>query len=78
VIVNRAELLAQWRERLTTFLDLAAASIGSYGTGRDRRGGVVDLIMLQSLAHRDAPTGLLDGYGLIVVDECHANRRSRG
>jgi superfamily II DNA or RNA helicase len=72
VIVNRAELLAQWRERLTTFLDLTDASTGSYGAGRDRRRGVVDLIMLQSLSHRDAPSGLLDGYGLIVVDECHA------
>ncbi|MQA97392.1 MAG: helicase [Streptosporangiales bacterium] len=72
VIVNRAELLAQWRERLNTFLDLGDASIGSYGAGQDRRAGVVDLTMLQSLAHRDAPTGLLDGYGLIVVNECHA------
>jgi superfamily II DNA or RNA helicase len=33
---------------------------------------VVDLIMLQSLSHRDAPAGLLDDYGLVVVDECHA------
>jgi superfamily II DNA or RNA helicase len=72
VIVNRAELLAQWRERLKTFLDLGNADVGSYGAGKDRRGGVVDLIMLQSLSHRDAPEGLLDGYGLIVVDECHA------
>ncbi|MFD4655943.1 helicase-related protein [Kitasatospora sp. NPDC058444] len=28
--------------------------------------------MLQTLSHRDAPDGLLDGYGLVVVDECHA------
>lgn len=28
--------------------------------------------MLQSLAHRDAPDQLLDGYGLVIVDECHA------
>lgn len=28
--------------------------------------------MLQSLAHRDAPAGLLDGYWLIVIDECHS------
>ncbi|WP_412075660.1 TOTE conflict system archaeo-eukaryotic primase domain-containing protein [Streptomyces xanthophaeus] len=72
IIVNRAELLAQWRERLETFLDLGEHTVGSLGAGKDRRGGVVDLIMLQSLAHRDAPAGLLDGYGVIVVDECHA------
>ncbi|MEW1914343.1 histone-like nucleoid-structuring protein Lsr2 [Kitasatospora sp. NPDC085895] len=72
VIVNRAELLAQWRERLQAFLDLGEHTVGSLGAGKDRRGGVVDLIMLQSLAHREAAAGLLDGYGLVVVDECHA------
>ncbi|PVE04335.1 TOTE conflict system archaeo-eukaryotic primase domain-containing protein [Streptomyces scopuliridis] len=72
IIVNRAELLAQWRERLETFLDLGEHTVGSLGAGKDRRRGVVDLIMLQSLAHREAATGLLDSYGLIIVDECHA------
>ena len=72
IIVNRAELLAQWRERLAVFLDLADATVGSLGGGKDRRTGMVDLIMLQSLSHRDAPAGLLDDYGLVVVDECHA------
>ncbi|WP_412775354.1 DEAD/DEAH box helicase family protein [Streptomyces violaceus] len=55
IIVNKAELLAQWRERLATFLDLGKQKVGSLGGGKDRRGGVVDLVMLQSLAHRDAP-----------------------
>ena len=27
--------------------------------------------MLQTIAHRDAPPGLLDRYGMIIVDECH-------
>ncbi|MFJ1936632.1 TOTE conflict system archaeo-eukaryotic primase domain-containing protein [Kitasatospora sp. NPDC088160] len=72
VIVNRSELLAQWKERLATFLDLGDAQVGSLGGGKDRRGQVVDLIMLQTLSHRDAPDDLLDGYGLVIVDECHA------
>ncbi|WP_327357893.1 DEAD/DEAH box helicase family protein [Streptomyces sp. NBC_01304] len=72
IIVNKAELLAQWRERLATFLDLGEQEVGSLGGGKDRRGAVVDLVMLQSLAHRDAPDQLLDGYGLVIVDECHA------
>ncbi|MCZ0984385.1 DEAD/DEAH box helicase family protein [Streptomyces diastatochromogenes] len=72
VIVNRAELLDQWKERLTTFLDLGDAHVGTLGGGKDRRTHAVDLIMLQTLTHRDAPAGLLDGYGLVIVDECHA------
>jgi superfamily II DNA or RNA helicase len=71
IIVNRADLLAQWRERLAFFLDLADATVGSLGAGKDRRTGIVDLVMLQSISHRDAPAGLLDDYGLVVVDECH-------
>lgn len=72
VIVNRAELLAQWRQRLATFLHLGDGPVGSLGGGKDRRGHLVDLIMLQTLTHRDAPDDLLDGYGLVIVDECHA------
>jgi superfamily II DNA or RNA helicase len=72
VIVNRAELLTQWKERLTAFLDLGEGQVGSLGGGKDRRTRTVDLIMLQTLSHRDAPDDLLDGYGLVIVDECHA------
>jgi superfamily II DNA or RNA helicase len=72
IVLNRADLLAQWRTRLAEFLDLGDASVGVLGGGKDTRGGVVDLVMLQTLGHRDAPPDLLDRYGLIVVDECHA------
>lgn len=71
VVVNRAELVGQWTERIGQFLDLNEAGVGSLGAGKDRRGGTVDVIMLQSLARRDAPDHLLDGYGLVIVDECH-------
>jgi len=71
IIVNRADLLAQWRDRLNTFLALTNGTVGSLGSGRDRRGGQVDLLMLQSVTRRDARDGLLEGYGLVIVDECH-------
>jgi len=72
VVVNRSELLDQWKQRLAAFLDLGDDQVGSLGGGKDRRGHVVDLIMLQTLSHRDAPSDLLDRYGLVIVDECHA------
>ena len=71
IIVNRAELVGQWIERLGQFLDLGEWTVGTLGAGKDRRGHAVDVIMLQSLARRDAPDHLLDGYGLVIVDECH-------
>jgi hypothetical protein len=72
IVVNKAELLTQWRTRLHQFLDLDATAIGHLGGGKDKRTGIVALVILPSLAHRNAAEGLLDGYGLIIVDECHA------
>ncbi|MEU5194555.1 DEAD/DEAH box helicase family protein [Streptomyces scabiei] len=72
VVVNRSELLDQWKQRLAAFLDLGEGQVGSLGGGKDRRTHIVDLIMLQTLSQRDAPPDLLDGYGLVIVDECHA------
>lgn len=53
ILVNRAELLVQWRERLAQFLSIEDKQIGQLGTGRRKRKGVVDLIMMQTLAHRN-------------------------
>lgn len=71
IVVNRADLVAQWTERLGQFLQLPGSAVGTFGAGKDRRGFTVDVIMLQSLARRDAAEGLLDDYGLVIVDECH-------
>jgi superfamily II DNA or RNA helicase len=70
VVVDRKELVDQWRTRLETHLDIDPARIGQIGGGRNKPGGVVDVAMIQSLARRDDPT-VFDGYGLVVVDECH-------
>lgn len=72
IIVNRAELLDQWKERLTTFLDLDGTQVGAKGQGRDKWHGAVDVIMLQSVTHRNANPSLLNEYGMVIVDECHA------
>lgn len=72
VIVNRTELVEQWRERLGQFLDVDARQIGQLGNGRRKRTHVIDIVMLQSIAHRAADPTILNRYGLIIVDECHS------
>lgn len=72
VVVHRAELVAQWRQRLTQFLDIGEREIGQLGGGRRKRKGRIDIVMLQSLSHRGADPTILNEYGLIVIDECHA------
>jgi superfamily II DNA or RNA helicase len=70
VIVDRKELVDQWRSRLTEHLDVDPADVGQIGGGRNRPTGVIDVAMIQSLSRRDDPS-VFDAYGLVVVDECH-------
>ena len=70
VVVDRTELVDQWRSRLAEYLAVEPDQVGQIGGGKDKPTGVVDIAMLQSLARRDDPS-IFDRYGLVVVDECH-------
>ncbi len=70
VVVDRKELIDQWRTRLTEHLSLDQAAVGQIGGGRDSPTGIVDIAMIQSLSRRDDPS-MFERYGLVVVDECH-------
>jgi len=71
VLVHRKPLLDQWQAQITEHLGLPPKEIGQIGGGRDRRTGVVDLAMLQSLKGLPDPEAFFSRYGLIIVDECH-------
>lgn len=71
VLVHRAQLLDQWRERLAAFLDLPVDRIGQISGGKAKRTGNIDVALIQSLHRKGETKDLVGEYGHIVVDECH-------
>lgn len=69
VLVHRRLLMDQWHERLKTFLN--TDNIGRIGGGRDKKTGLIDVGMIQSLNHKGVVNDLVAEYGQVIVDECH-------
>ena len=71
VLVHRRELLDQWRARLAQFLAIDPKDIGVIGGGKRAPSGRIDVAVLQSLVRHGEVSDLIDGYGQLIVDECH-------
>ena len=71
VLVHRQQLLEQWIERLSAFLDLPEGTIGRIGGGRRKPTGAIDVAIIQSLVRKGVVSDLVADYGHLVVDECH-------
>lgn len=71
ILVHRAELLEQWRQRLGQFLELPEKSIGQIGAGKNKPTGYIDIATIQSLCIKGEVKDLVASYGHVIVDECH-------
>jgi superfamily II DNA or RNA helicase/very-short-patch-repair endonuclease len=71
VLVHRRQLLDQWIERLSTFLDMPPKLIGRIGGGRSRPTGMLDVAIIQSLVRKGVVNDCVAEYGHVIVDECH-------
>jgi superfamily II DNA or RNA helicase/very-short-patch-repair endonuclease len=71
VLVHRRQLLDQWVERLSTFLDVAPKSIGRIGGGKSRPTGKIDVGIIQSLVRKGVVDDRVAEYGHVIIDECH-------
>lgn len=71
VLVHRKELLAQWIERLKSFLSIDPANIGMIGGGRRLPTRQIDVALLQSLVRKGVVSDEIGGYGHLIIDECH-------
>jgi superfamily II DNA or RNA helicase/very-short-patch-repair endonuclease len=71
VLVHRRQLLEQWVDRLSSFLDIPAKEIGRIGGGRKKPTGGLDVALIQSLVRKGVVKDIVGEYGHLVVDECH-------
>lgn len=71
IIVNRVQLLEQWKERLMTFLNNDKSFIGEIGGGKNMRTGIIDIALIQSLNTKGEVQEYVAEYGQVIVDECH-------
>ena len=71
VLVHRRPLLEQWRAQLASFLDIDPSMIGQIGGGKEKRTGLIDVAMLQSLIRKNEVDDIVAEYGQVIIDECH-------
>ncbi|UPT89835.1 DEAD/DEAH box helicase (plasmid) [Bradyrhizobium barranii subsp. apii] len=71
VLVHRRELLTQWVERLSSFLNIDPKQIGVIGGGKRKPTGVIDVALIQSLVRNGEVADIVADYGHLIVDECH-------
>ncbi|ARK28662.1 TOTE conflict system archaeo-eukaryotic primase domain-containing protein [Halalkalibacter krulwichiae] len=71
IIVHRTQLVEQWKERLSTFLNIPVKEIGQIGGGKNKPTYNIDISTIQSLNHNGLIKPELHHYGQIIVDECH-------
>ncbi len=71
ILVHRQELLKQWQEKISLFLDIPINEIGTIGSGKRNPQGVIDVAMLQSIIRNDEVDDIVCNYGQVIIDECH-------
>jgi superfamily II DNA or RNA helicase len=71
ILVHRRQLMDQWRERLAAFLAVPIDNIGQFGGGKNKRTGMIDVAVIQSLQHKGVVHDFVAEYGHVIVDECH-------
>ncbi|MEO2026923.1 MAG: DEAD/DEAH box helicase family protein [Fuerstiella sp.] len=71
ILVHRRQLLDQWVDRLSTFLNLSTKDIGRIGGGRRKPTGRIDVAVIQSLVRKGVVRDCVADYGFVIIDECH-------
>lgn len=71
ILVHRQQLMEQWVERLSNFLDIPEKAIGRLGGGRRKLRGQIDVALIQSIVRKNVVDDRIADYGHLIIDECH-------
>jgi superfamily II DNA or RNA helicase len=71
ILVHRGQLLDQWKSQMQALLKVPDGSIGTFGKGKKKPGGQIDIATIQSLFRDKSVDPMVKNYGQIIVDECH-------
>jgi len=69
IIVNKLELLRQWKARLKEFLNVQ--EVGQIGGGKNVVTNVIDVASIKTLWNNGKINDVVKNYGMIIIDECH-------
>ena len=86
ILVHRQQLLSQWKERLSEFLEInevlpelvkkrgtknKLGLIGQFGSGKKQLNFIIDVAIMQSVNSKGKINECMKNYGMVIVDECH-------
>lgn len=73
ILVHRAQLLSQWKDRITQFLGIPKKEIGQYSGSKKKLGKQVTVAMMQTLTRLEPNeiAQITSKFGVIIIDECH-------
>ena len=70
ILVQRKQLMDQWRSSLSDFLTINPEKIGLLSGNTKKMTGVIDIAMLQTLTRMKEAKDLLSNYEQVIIDEC--------
>lgn len=69
ILVNKIQLLNQWKDRIKEFSDVK--EVGEISSKKKNITNVIDVVSIKSLWNNGNVLDIAKNYGMIIIDECH-------
>ena len=69
ILVNKIQLLNQWKERIKEFLKIY--EVGEISSKKKKITNNIDVASIKSLWNNGEVLDIAKNYGMIIIDECH-------